>query len=46
MLCKIIGPGWFLPIATTLFGICTIGTAFVQNRAQMIAVRFLLGECW
>ncbi|KAH6681095.1 major facilitator superfamily domain-containing protein [Plectosphaerella plurivora] len=43
LLCKYIGPGWFIPITTILFGICTIGTAFVQTRGQMIAVRFLLG---
>jgi MFS family permease len=37
------GPGWFLPLTTTCFGICTICTSFVQNRAQMIVVRVFLG---
>lgn len=43
MLCKKIGPGWFLPISTIFFGICTIATGFVHTRAQIIAVRVLLG---
>src|SRR5688572_16421466 len=43
MLCKIMGPGWYLPIATILFGIVTICTSFVQTMGQLIAVRFLLG---
>jgi MFS family permease len=43
MLCKLIGPGWYLPIATFMFGIFTIATGFVQTRAQIIAVRVLLG---
>lgn len=43
MCCKLVGPGWFLPVATTLFGVCTIATGFVKNRAQIIAVRVLLG---
>jgi MFS family permease len=30
-------------MTTTLFGICTIGTSFVQNRTQIIVVRLLLG---
>ena len=43
LLCKAMGPGWFIPLTTLLFGICTISTALVQNKGQMIAVRFLLG---
>lgn len=43
LLCKIVGPGWYLPIATILFGIVTICTAFVQNKGQLMAVRFILG---
>jgi MFS family permease len=43
ILCKWIGPGWFLPSLTLLFGICSIATAFVTTTAQMMAVRFLLG---
>lgn len=37
------GPGWFLPLTTLLFGVVTVGTAFCQNKGQMIACRFLLG---
>ncbi|KAJ9142506.1 MFS general substrate transporter [Pleurostoma richardsiae] len=43
ILCKWIGPGWYLPATTLCFGISSIGTAFVHNRAQMCGVRFLLG---
>lgn len=43
LLCKIVGPGWYLPIATILFGIATICTAWVQTKNQLIAVRFILG---
>ncbi|KAM0722483.1 hypothetical protein Q7P37_001924 [Cladosporium fusiforme] len=43
ILCKIIGPGWFIPLLTVLFGICSICTAFVKNVPQIMAVRFLLG---
>ena len=43
MLCKLIGPGWFLPISTIFFGVCTIATGWVKTRTQMIAVRVLLG---
>ncbi|TQN69430.1 putative transporter [Colletotrichum shisoi] len=41
--CKWMGPGWFLPITTLLFGIVSIATAFVHNRAAICGVRFLLG---
>ncbi len=43
MLCKYIGPAWFLPLTTLAFGAVTIGTAFCETRAQIIACRFLLG---
>ncbi|TKA81515.1 hypothetical protein B0A55_02975 [Friedmanniomyces simplex] len=43
VLCKAVGPGWFIPTATLLFGITSLGTAFVHNRAQACGVRFLLG---
>lgn len=42
-MCKWIGPGWFLPGTTLLFGVSSIATAFVHTRAQACAVRFLLG---
>jgi MFS family permease len=43
ILCKRIGPGWFIPATTLMFGICSICTAFVQNMAAASGVRFLLG---
>ncbi|KAL3423170.1 major facilitator superfamily transporter [Phlyctema vagabunda] len=43
MLCKWMGPGWFLPITSLGFGICSIGTAFVTNFSAACGVRFLLG---
>ncbi|CAO2652501.1 Nn.00g007840.m01.CDS01 [Neocucurbitaria sp. VM-36] len=41
--CKLIGPGWFLPLTTLGFGAMSVATAFVHTRAQACAVRFLLG---
>ncbi|KAI1826777.1 MFS general substrate transporter [Xylaria intraflava] len=41
--CKWIGPGWFLPAITLGFGISSLGTAFVHNRAAACGVRFILG---
>lgn len=43
LLCKYIGPGWFLPATTILFGISSLGTAFVHTIPQAAGVRFLLG---
>ncbi|KAH6888718.1 major facilitator superfamily domain-containing protein [Thelonectria olida] len=43
LLCKWMGPGWFLPIVTLLFGVASLGTAFVKTIPQAAAVRFLLG---
>ncbi|KAH8886571.1 MFS transporter [Thozetella sp. PMI_491] len=43
ILCKYMGPGWFLPIITILFGIVSIASAWVSNYSQLAAVRFLLG---
>jgi MFS family permease len=43
ILCKKIGPGWFIPATSLAFGICSLGTAFVQTFSQVCAVRFLLG---
>jgi len=37
------GPGWFIPVISLGFGICSLGTAFVDNFAQAAGVRFLLG---
>jgi MFS family permease len=41
--CKWVGPGWFIPAITLGFGICSLGTAFVQNIHSASGVRFLLG---
>ncbi|RJE24824.1 Mfs transporter [Aspergillus sclerotialis] len=41
--CKWLGPGWFLPTTTLGFGICSLGTAFVNDLKAMCGVRFLLG---
>ncbi|KAI7216337.1 putative MFS transporter [Hortaea werneckii] len=43
MACKAIGPGWFIPGISLGFGICSIGTAFVNDLAAASGVRFLLG---
>ncbi|KAB8227283.1 major facilitator superfamily domain-containing protein [Aspergillus alliaceus] len=43
ILCKQIGPGWFIPTTSLLFGVCSIATAFVQTHAQICGLRFLLG---
>ncbi|KAH7165248.1 major facilitator superfamily transporter [Dactylonectria macrodidyma] len=43
IVCKLIGPGWFLPILTVCFGVCSIATAWVDTVPQAMGVRFLLG---
>ncbi|KAJ4354133.1 uncharacterized protein N0V89_005866 [Didymosphaeria variabile] len=43
MACKWMGPGWFIPLISLGFGICSLGTAFVHSRAAISGVRFLLG---
>lgn len=43
ILCKWMGPGWFLPIISLGFGVMSIVTAFVDNFAQAAGVRFVLG---
>jgi MFS family permease len=43
VICKWIGPGWYIPALSLGFGISSIGTAFVHTRAQACGVRFLLG---
>ncbi|KAL1865801.1 hypothetical protein VTK73DRAFT_5048 [Phialemonium thermophilum] len=43
MLCKYIGPGWFLPLTTILFGVASLGTAWVHTVPQASGVRFVLG---
>ena len=43
MLCKWMGPGRFIPIATLCFGILTMCTGLVPNFSALCGVRFLLG---
>ncbi|EQL00396.1 hypothetical protein G6O67_007946 [Ophiocordyceps sinensis] len=43
ILCKWMGPGWFLPLSALLFGVASLGTAFVTTIPQTMGVRFLLG---
>ncbi|KAH6685921.1 major facilitator superfamily domain-containing protein [Plectosphaerella plurivora] len=43
MLCKLVGPGWFLPLTSVGFGLVSILTAFVSNLSEVCAVRFVLG---
>ncbi|KAL0056904.1 hypothetical protein AAF712_016480 [Marasmius tenuissimus] len=43
IICKRVGPGWFIPAITLLFGGTSIATAFVHTKAQISGVRFLLG---
>ncbi|KAL0566901.1 hypothetical protein V5O48_015095 [Marasmius crinis-equi] len=43
ILCKKLGPGWFIPASALLFGVVSIATAFVQSMAQAAGVRFALG---
>ena len=41
--CKWLGPGWFLPGITLLFGVCSLACAFVTDFNSVCGVRFLLG---
>ncbi|EAQ84828.1 hypothetical protein CHGG_08842 [Chaetomium globosum CBS 148.51] len=43
IMCKWVGPGWFIPAISLMFGIISLVTAFVDNFAQAAGVRFLLG---
>jgi MFS family permease len=43
VLCKVVGPGWYLPGLTVLFGLLTVASAYVNNYSQLAACRFLLG---
>ncbi|KAK4057223.1 hypothetical protein OIO90_001718 [Microbotryomycetes sp. JL221] len=43
LLCKVIGPGRFMPLLIFLFGLFSLCFAFVNNFGQAFAVRFLLG---
>ncbi|KAH9907612.1 MFS general substrate transporter [Xylariomycetidae sp. FL2044] len=43
LLCKWIGPGWFIPAITLGFGIASLGTGFVHDLPSACGVRFVLG---
>ncbi|KAK3682365.1 major facilitator superfamily domain-containing protein [Podospora appendiculata] len=43
VLCKWMGPGWFIPATTLCFGVCSIATGFVHTKESACGVRFLLG---
>ncbi|GKU11407.1 unnamed protein product, partial [Fusarium langsethiae] len=43
LLCKYMGPGWFIPLTSLGFGLVSIFTAFVHNVPQICGVRFVLG---
>ena len=43
MACKWVGPGWFIPLTSLGFGVCSVCTAFVDNIHSASGVRFLLG---
>lgn len=43
MACKLVGPGWYLPLISLAFGITTVAFAFVRNISAACGVRFLLG---
>lgn len=43
LLCKWMGPGWFLPCAIFGFGVFTICTGLVHSFSALCGVRFLLG---
>lgn len=43
IMCKWIGPGWFLPAISLGFGVASIATAFVHNFSEAAGVRFVLG---
>ncbi|GAB1316096.1 Major facilitator superfamily (MFS) profile domain-containing protein [Madurella fahalii] len=43
IMCKWIGPGWFIPAISLGFGVASIATAFVHNFSEAAGVRFVLG---
>lgn len=43
LLCKIVGPGKWIPFISFCFGLLSLCTAFVKTFGQACAVRFLLG---
>ena len=43
LMCKWVGPGWWIPSISLGFGILTVCFAFVDTLPQACGVRFLLG---
>ncbi|KAI1078785.1 putative MFS transporter [Whalleya microplaca] len=43
LICKWVGPGWFIPASSLGFGIASLCTAFVQDLPAGCGVRFVLG---
>ncbi|KAK4126974.1 MFS general substrate transporter [Parathielavia appendiculata] len=43
IMCKWIGPGWFIPAISLGFGVVSLLTAYVHNFAEAAGVRFVLG---
>jgi len=43
LLCKFMGPGWFIPLTTVIFGAVSVATGYVETIPQISGVRFLLG---
>ncbi|POS87803.1 hypothetical protein EPUL_000272, partial [Erysiphe pulchra] len=41
--CKWMGPGWFIPLISLGFGICSLAMAFVKGFVSASVVRFLIG---
>ncbi|RKF61436.1 putative transporter [Golovinomyces cichoracearum] len=44
VICKWMGPGWFIPLISLGFGVCSLCMAFVQNLQSASVVRFLIGS--
>ncbi|KAL2067542.1 hypothetical protein VTL71DRAFT_1967 [Oculimacula yallundae] len=42
-LCKMLGPGWFIPACTVGFGLCSLCTGLVTSYSGAAAARFFLG---
>lgn len=43
LLCKKMGPGWFIPTAILGFGLFTILTGLVHSFSALCGIRFMLG---
>jgi MFS family permease len=43
IVCKLVGPGWFIPATALGFGCTTVACAYTHTKAQIAGVRFVLG---